>query len=104
MRKTYKLLSISALAAASLLFTSCGAPRVGAVYTDITAPIAAGASTGSKVGTAKSTTYLGLIAVGDASIQAAKKNGNITTVNSADEQIKSILGIVTTYTTTVRGN
>jgi hypothetical protein len=43
-------------------------------------------------------------AEGDASIEAAKKNGGITTVSSVDTKVKSILGIYTTYTTTVRGN
>ena len=42
--------------------------------------------------------------MGDASIATAKKNGGITTVSSVDEKIESILGIITTYTTTVRGN
>ena len=92
------------LAAAALVLCSCGAPRVGALYTEVTAPVAAGPGQGSKVGTATSTTYCGLVAIGDASIQTAKRNGGITTVTSADEQIKSILGIITTYTTTVRGN
>lgn len=99
-----KALIILPLATAALLLTSCGAPRVGALYTDVTAPVAAGPGTGKRVGTAKSTTYCGLISVGDASIEAAKKNANITTVSSADEHIESVLGIVTTYTTTVRGN
>jgi hypothetical protein len=56
------------------------------------------------VRTATSTTYLGLWAEGDASIDTAKKNGGITTVSSVDAKVDSILGIVTTYTTTVRGN
>ena len=31
-------------------------------------------------------------------------NGGISTVSSVDEKVHSILGIITTYTTTVRGN
>lgn len=99
-----KSLALAVLTTTALVLTSCGAPRVGSLYTDVTAPVAAGPGTGTRTGTAKSTTYCGLVAVGDASIEAAKKNGNITTVNSADEHVESILGIVTTYTTTVRGN
>lgn len=99
-----KALIVLPLAAAALLLSSCGAPRDGALYTNITSPVAAGPGSGNRVGTAKSTTYFGLVAVGDASIEAAKKNGNITQVNTADEHIESVLGIVTTYTTTVRGN
>lgn len=99
-----KVIVSVALAAAAIALSSCGAPRVGSLYTDITAPVAASNGGGAKVGTATSTTYLGLVALGDASIAAAKRNGGISTVASADEQIKSILGIITTYTTTVRGN
>ena len=64
----------------------------------------ASCASGSKVGKATSTTYLALWAEGDASIDAAKKNGGITTVSSVDVKVDSILGIITTFTTTVRGN
>lgn len=99
-----KVFASAALAVSALVLSSCGAPLVGAVYTDITVPVTATSASGSKVGTATSTTYLGLWAEGDASINAAKQNGGITTVSSVDEKIHSILGIITTYTTTVRGN
>ena len=77
---------------------------VGAIYTDVKAPVAASSGGGSRVGVATSTTYLGLIATGDASIATAKRNGGISSVSSVDEEIKSVLGIITTYKTTVRGN
>ena len=100
-----KVFTSAALAVSAFVLSSCGAPLIGAVYTDITVPVTAtSSSASSKVGTATSTTYLGLWAEGDASIAAAKKNGGISTVSSVDEKIKSILGIITTYTTTVRGN
>ncbi len=99
-----KAIVSAALAVATLALCSCGAPRIGALYTDISAPLTATTAVGTKVGTATSTTYLGLVATGDASINAAKKNGGITTVSSVDEKVHSILGIVTTYTTTVHGN
>lgn len=70
----------------------------------VSAPVMATTATASKVGTATSTTYLALYATGDASIEAAKRNGGITTVSSVDEKVHSILGLITTYTTTVRGN
>ena len=67
--------------------------------------MAATASAGAgRVGAAASSTYFGVWAEGDASIDAAKKNGGITTVSSVDEKINTILGIKTTYTTPVRGN
>lgn len=99
-----KMLTLAALSAAAVVLSSCGAPRVGAVYTDVKAPVAAGSGGGARVGTATSTTYLGLVSIGDASVTAAKRNGGISSVSTVDEHIKSILGIVTTYTTTVRGN
>lgn len=99
-----KTIASVALAVTSVLFCSCAVSRVGAIYTDISAPITTTCASGSKVGTATSTSYLALWAEGDASIEAAKKNGGITTVSSVDTKVKSILGIITTYTTTVRGN
>ncbi len=99
-----KLTSTLLTAVAAVVLSSCGAPRVGAIYTDVKAPVAAGSGGGSRVGVATSTTYLGLIATGDASIATAKKNGGISSVSSVDEEIKSVLGIITTYKTTVRGN
>ena len=93
----------AALALSAIVISSCGAPVIGAAYTDITVPVMATTASGSKVGTSTSTTYLALWAEGDASINAAKKNGGITTVSSVDTKIHSILGLITTYTTTVRG-
>ena len=94
----------AALAISAFVLSSCGAPIIGAAYTDITVPVMATTASASKVGTATSTTYLALWAEGDSSIDTAKKNGGITTVSSVDTKIHSILGIITTHTTTVRGN
>ena len=93
------------LTASAFILSSCGAPIIGTLYTDTSLPVAVtSAADSTKVGTATTTTYLSLWAEGDASIEAAKKNGGITTVSSVDTKVKSILGIYTTYTTTVRGN
>ncbi|MBR5895852.1 MAG: TRL-like family protein [Akkermansia sp.] len=93
------------LTASAFILSSCGAPVIGAIYTNTSLPVAVTSAAGSsKVGTATSTTYLGLWSEGDASIEAAKKNGGITTVSSVDAKVDSILGLYTTYTTTVRGN
>ena len=48
--------------------------------------------------------YLGLIAVGDCSIEKAKANGGISTISSVDIKRENILGIVTKYVTVVKGN
>ena len=99
-----KAIVSAVLALSAVALCSCGAPRYGLVYTDVSKPLMATTATGSKVGTATSTNYLSLYATGDASIDAAKKNGGITTVSSVDEKVHSTYGgLITTYTTTVRG-
>ena len=98
-------LVLTLLAAAAVVMTSCMGPsRYGAVFTDVKAPVCATTAGGSRVGTATSQNVLNIVATGDASIAAAKRAGGITTVSSVDEHVHSILGIITTYTTPVRGN
>ena len=69
-------------------------------------PIAAGdgSMNYSKVGVAKSTSILGLVATGDASIKAAAANGGIKTIKYVDYDAKNTLGICGEYTTTVYGD
>jgi len=98
---------ILVLFTASLL-TGCAAmavsPVTGMWYTDVKAPLTATANPGySKTGTAKCTSILGLIATGDASIEAAMKNGGITKVHHVDYKSNSILGIYAVYTVIVSG-
>ena len=78
---------------------------VGGIFTDITLPVqATSAQGGSKVGTSQCTSILAMLATGDCSIEAAKANGGISEVTSVDWKANNILGIIGTYTTTVRGN
>ena len=67
-------------------------PVAGGLYTQVKAPLTAdpGASS-SKVGTAMAKSILGLVAIGDASIDAAMKNGGIRRINHVDYESKSIL-------------
>lgn len=58
------------------------------LITDVKGPISATNATGSKTGTACASTIIGLINKGDASIVAAKKAGNITTVATVDYHTK----------------
>lgn len=104
MKNITKTLVLAVLSTTALVLTSCGVPRVGCIYTDVKNPLEVGPGTSMRTGTSTSTVYCGLVALGDASIDTAKRNGRITKVASVDEQVKTILGIVTTYTTTVRGN
>lgn len=58
---------------------------------------------GSKMGTSKANSYLGLIAIGDASVDTAAKNAGITRISHVDSKKTSILGIVNTTVTIVYG-
>lgn len=78
----------------------------GALYTEIKAPVAVGSGdvSYSKVGVAKATSVLGLVATGDASIKAAMENGGIKKIKYVDYEAKSVLGFIGEYTTTVYGD
>jgi hypothetical protein len=93
---------------AAFLFTGCAyvaAPLTGFVYTDLYAPMAATSNNiGTKVGTAEATSILGIVATGDASINQAAKNGNISQISHVDYHSTSILGIYSTFTVMVYGN
>jgi hypothetical protein len=91
----------------AVLVSGCATPLpVGALYTEIKAPVAVGSEglSYSKVGVAKSTSILGLVATGDASIKAASENGGIKKVKYVDYSAKNILGLFGEYTTTVYGD
>jgi hypothetical protein len=80
---------------------------VGSLYTGVKLPTLAGDGSNvsySKVGVSKATSILSLIATGDASIDAAVKNGNIKSIKYVDWHVNNILGIYGEYTTTVYGD
>ncbi|MCM2351200.1 MAG: TRL-like family protein [Bacteriovoracaceae bacterium] len=58
----------------------------------------------TKKGEACQTSVLGLVGSGDASIDAAKKDGSITKVASIDASSFSVLWFFNKYCTIVRGN
>jgi hypothetical protein len=58
---------------------------------------------GAKTGEAKCTSILGLVATGDASIEAAAHAGSINKVMSVSHHAKSIFGFFAEFTTTVTG-
>lgn len=102
-----KTIALVAFGMAALTLSSCGGINtrpIGTVYADVSDPVAATSSSGARVGEATSTSYLGVVALGDSSIDAAKRNGGISSVSSVDVKRKNILGIITSYTTVVRGN
>jgi hypothetical protein len=80
------------------------APLTGFLYTDMKAPLAVTSNTGStKVGTAKATSILGIVATGDASIEAAARSAGITKIHHVDYQATSIIGIIASFTVMVYG-
>lgn len=104
MKKKFLNLAIAAIMAAG--FSSCmvSAPGSGAIYTDVKqGEIATSNVRGSKKGTSTANAYLGLIAIGDCSIDTAAKNGGITRISHVDSHKKSILGIINTTVTIVYG-
>lgn len=88
------------------LVAGCATPLpTGVCYTNVKLPVAAAAPAGphTRIGVAKCHTLFGLIARGDASIDTAAKNGNITSISHVDFAVRNILGIAGEYTTTVYG-
>ncbi len=106
MKTTIKLLLV-AVAAAGL--SSCGAVMAtqagtGAIYTDVkTGEQVTSNALGSKVGTASATNILGLVAIGDASVETAAKSAGITKISHVDSEKKGILGVYGTYKLYVYG-
>lgn len=88
--------------------TGCGAviavgPAGAFLYADAKVPSPAlayhGATTTSsaKTGMASYTNILGILATGDASLEAAMRAGGITKLHHVDQQYTNILGIIATY-------
>jgi len=95
------------VAGSALLLSSCASlksPLLGVLYTQVKAPVAATGNSGStKVGTSKATSILGLIATGDASIDAAAKSAGITKIHHVDEESMTVLGFFARYKVFVYG-
>ncbi len=79
------------------------APLMGIIYLDVKGPIMATDEAGTKEGKACAQSILGLVATGDASIEAAKKAGGIQQVSYIDHHSTSILGVVAEFCTIVKG-
>ncbi len=56
-----------------------------------------------KVGSATATSILGIVATGDASIEAAARNGGITRIHHVDHHTKNIVLLYSEFTTVVYG-
>ena len=93
-------------AVAVAMLTGCASYMpVGNLYTGVTLPVDASSNGGgTKVGKSTAKSYLGMVAIGDASIETAKKNGGISKVTHIDWDAKNFLGLYGEYTTTVHGD
>lgn len=100
-----KLWFVFALVAVSMLMGCAMLIPMGSMYTEVKLPVTATSNSGAstRTGEANCTSVLALVAVGDCSIEAAKKNGGITKVNHVDWEAKSILGIYGSYKVIVSG-
>jgi hypothetical protein len=103
-----KVLSLALLSA--LMMTGCAGAQfaskggMGFIYRDsVEANAVTSSPDATKKGEACTTNILGLVNTGDASADAAKKNGGITTVSSSDDKYFNILGIYSSYCSVVRG-
>ena len=98
---------LAGVAAAAMILTGCAgvmSPVSGSLYMSVKGPLAISPQPGmSKTGTASASSILGLIAMGDASIEAAAKAGGITKIHHVDYESTNILGLYATFTTVVYG-
>jgi hypothetical protein len=78
-------------------------PAAGMVWMDVQGPVDAGDKVGNKEGRACAKSYLGFVAMGDASIKAAAANGGITRIDSVDHH-STWMVVMGEYCTIVRGS
>lgn len=95
------------LIAAALTIASCANPKkelgVSLVF-DTVEPIAISANKkATKVGKACGKNVLGIVSMGDISIDTARKNGNISYISSVDKSVKGHI-FIADVCTIVRGN
>lgn len=95
------LIAAIALSGCALTMT----PATGFVYSDIKGPYHATSNTlYTKCGTSEATSILGIVALGDASIDTAMKNGRITRIHHVDYHTKNILSLYSVLTVYVYGD
>lgn len=100
------LKSLILAASCAALITGCAlgpGPVVAPFTINVKGPVSAGpAMTGPKVGRAEALGIV-VVAIGDASISTAAKNGGITRIHHVDHESMNILWIYAKYTTIVYG-
>ena len=102
--KKFGLLAALALCLASSGCAVAGPGIVtGSIYSGYTLGSGVGPGTGTKTGQACVITVLGVVALGDGSIDEAKKQGGIAQVASVDHTVFSVLGVYGSVCTKVTG-
>ena len=96
------------ICAATLLMTSCAtiSSPVGSAFLYTQVKTGEGVTSnqiGTKVGTAKASNVLGIVASGDASIQTAANSAGIKKISHVDSEKVNILGLFSTYQIFVYG-
>ena len=94
---------------AAVFLSGCAAsmsPVTGFMYTNVSGPLTATAApeAPARVGRASVRSILGILATGDASIQAAARNGGIREIHYVDYESQSFFGVVAEFTVVVYGN
>lgn len=103
-----KLGLLFATCAIAIVVTGCLSapftPPLG-LYSEISAPLSTEGpiTLGSKTGEATAKSILGIVAIGDCSINTAAKNGGLKTIRHVDYRYKNILGVVQETTVVVYG-
>ena len=95
-------------AVAAMAFTSCSTittqAGMGVLYTGVEeGQMVTSNQLGTKVGTSKSIGVLGLVAIGDASIQTAANSAGIKKISHVDAKKTSVLGLFAKYELLVYG-
>ena len=102
-----RIFSVLVLLFLSLIATGCGFVAdgpFGYLYTETTTSVAVGsAESGEKMGQACVTSFFGMIAFGNASIETAMTNGGIDEVYTVNKSNFSVMGLYTRQCTIVRG-
>lgn len=103
-----KKLVMSAAAVVALTLASCSTittgSGIGMLYTGVTeGQIATSNEVGTKVGESSTIGVLGLVSIGDASIQKAAKQAGISKISHVDVKKTSVLGLFASYKTIVYG-
>lgn len=105
MKKASSKFIMLGVLASALVLTGCPTvtyPTAGMWSQDIRVPIDGKMTSGPKEGRSCVTSYFGIFATGDASVEAAAANGGITNVKSVEALVNSKI-VIGTFCTVVHG-